>query len=237
MSRGRNAAVSLVAALLAGLLVYGVYVVLIRQVELQKTVQVVVPKDFIAPGTLIGREMLELRTLAEGGVREGMLTDMEAAVGQETLVPLGAQEPILDWKIDRFHLLPGKNEATFPIPKEYVLSIPGGIRAGDLISVYASGKLGTVKLLPDNITVASVRTSANMEVEDPKNPNLMAKVQTDKEKMYASRREASGAVEQLNLNLTEEEWRLIDEACRSKQNKLVIAFRSASILGMDEGGN
>ncbi len=52
--------------------------------------------------------------------------------------------------------------------------------------------------------------------------------------MYASRRDANGGVEQLNLNLTEDEWRIIDEACSSKMNKLVIAFRAASIL--EEGG-
>lgn len=234
MSRRRSLGYSAIAALLSLLLVYGVYTVLIRQVELQKTVQVIVPRDFIPAGTLIRREMLDFRTLAESGVRTGMLTAMDQAVGRSSLIPLGTNEPILDWKIDRFHLLPGPGQATFSIPKEYVLSVPGGIRAGDRISVYASGILGTVRLIPEDVIVASVKSSANTEVDDPEQSNLLGKLNNDKEKMYASRRDANGSVDQLNLNLTEEQWRLIDEACSSRQNKLVVAFRAASIL--EEGG-
>lgn len=234
MSRRRNLAYSIAAALLSLLLVYGVYMVLIRQVELQKTVQVVVPKDFIPAGTIITKDMVDFRTLAEGGMRSGMMTSMDEVIGRSTLIPLGTSEPILAWKVDRFSLLPGPGQATFPVPKDYILSVPGGVRAGDRIAVYASGKMGTTRLLPDDVVVASVKSSSNTEVDDPKDSNLMAKVRDDKEKMYASRRDANGSVEQLNLNLTEEEWRIIDEACSSKMNKLVIAFRAASIL--EEGG-
>jgi hypothetical protein len=234
LSRRRNLAYSIAAALLSLLLVYGVYVVLIRQVELQKTVQVVVPRDFIPAGTLIKREMLELRTLAEGGIRAGMLTSMDGAVGLTALIPLGTNEPVMEWKIDRFNLLPLSGQATFPVPKEYILSVSGGIRAGDRVAIYASGRMGTVRLLPEDIVVASVKSSSNTEVDDPEQSNLLGKLRNDKEKMYASRRDANGSVEQLNLNLSEEAWRVIDEACSTKQNKLVIAIRSSFML--EEGG-
>ena len=52
MNRRRSLLISLVAAVMAGLLVYGVYVMQVNQVELQQTVQVVVPKDFIRAGRL-----------------------------------------------------------------------------------------------------------------------------------------------------------------------------------------
>lgn len=236
MTRRRNLGYSLAAALLALLLVYGVYLILIRQVELQQTVRIVAPKDFIPAGTRLEAEMLELVAVVKSGVRYGTLETMEAAVGKWTLVPLGTHEPILDWKIDRFSLLPVPGQATFPIPKEYVLSIPGGIRAGDQVAVYASGKSGTVRLLEEAVTVASVKSSANTEVDDPKTPSIIAKVNGDKEKLYLSRRDANGRAEQLNLNLSEDQWRLIDEACGAKQNKLVIAFLSAS-KPEEKGGN
>ncbi|RAU95080.1 SAF domain-containing protein [Paenibacillus sp. YN15] len=236
MTRRRNLGYSLAAALLALLLVYGVYLILIRQVELQQTVRIVAPKDFIPAGTRLEAEMLELVAVVKSGVRSGTLETMEAAVGKWTLVPLGTHEPVLDWKIDRFSLLPAPGQATFPIPKEYVLSIPGGIRAGDQVAIYASGKSGTVRLLEEAVTVASVKSSANTEVDDPKAPSIIAKVNGDKEKLYLSRRDANGRAEQLNLNLSEDQWRLIDEACGAKQNKLVIAFLSAS-KPEEEGGN
>lgn len=235
MNRARNLWISLAAALVSVLLVYGVYAVLIRQVDMQRTVRVVVPKAFIPAGTAVTREMLDYRVLTEGGLREGMLREAGEAVGMVTLVPLGSGEPVLGWKLDRFHLQPGPGQATFSIPKEYVLSVPGGIRAGDRIAVYASGKAGTVRLLPEDVTVASVKSSANLEVDDPKDPHLMAMARNDKEKMVASRRDANGTVEQMNLNLTEEEWRMIDEACRSKQNKLVIAVRGSPAADQQEG--
>lgn len=235
MTRARNLWISLAAALLSALLVYGVYAVLIRQVELQRTVRVVVPKDFIPSGTTLARDMLDYRTMTEGSVTDGMLTVLEEAIGMEALVPLGTGEPLLGWKLDRFHLLPGPGQATFPIPKEYVLSVPGGIRAGDRVAVYASGKTGTARLLPQAVTVASVKSSANVEVDDPKESHLLAKAHNDKEKMYVSRRDANGTVEQMNLNLSEEDWRVIDEACRGKQNKLVIAFLASSVTEQTEG--
>lgn len=236
MTRRRNLGYSLAAALLAVLLVYGVYMILIRQVELQETVRIVAPKGFIPAGTRLEAGMLEMVTVVKSGVRPGMLGTVESAVGKWALVPLGTREPILDWKIDRFSLLPAPGQATFPVPKEYVLSIPGGIRAGDQVAVYATGKSGTIRLLEEAVTVASVKSSANTEVDDPKEPSIIAKVNNDKERLYTSRRDANGKAEQLNLNLTENQWRVIDEACGSKQNKLVIAFLSAS-KPEEEGGD
>lgn len=228
MSRARNLGISLAAALLAALLVYGVYAVLIRQVKLQDTVQVVVPKAFVPTGTVLTADMLKYRTITREGTGPEMLMQLEPAVGMIVMVPMGKEEPVLQWKLSKDRLLPGPGQAVFSVPKEYVLSVPGSVRAGDSVYLYASGKLGTVRLLPGDVTVASVKSSANMEVDDPKESHLLAMAQNDKESLYASRRDSNGTVEQLNLILTEEEWRLIDEACRSKQNKLVVAFRTSS---------
>jgi hypothetical protein len=222
------------AALLAGLLVYGVYLLQLRQVELQQTVNIVVPKAFIKSGTLITAEMIEMRPVLKGAYNGQMLTQASEAIGQETLVPLGRHEPLLSWKIDKFHLLPGYGQATFQIPKDYILSIPGGIRAGDRIIVYLSGKGGAARLIPNEIVVASVKSAANVEVDDVKEPNLISMIDGDRERMYASRRDANGVIDQISLNMTEEEWLTIDRACHDKQGQLVIAFRTISIIDEQE---
>ncbi|WJH37080.1 SAF domain-containing protein [Paenibacillus sp. CC-CFT747] len=229
MNRKRNLVISTGALLLAGLLVYGVYLLQIRQVELQQTVGVVVPKEFIKAGTLLTEDMLEVMPMVKGAYREQMAVRVEDLVGQENLVPLGGKEPVLLWKLDRFHLMPREGQATFQIPKDYILSLSGGIRAGDQVRLYLSGKEGAIRLFPHDITVASVKSAANVEVDDSKQSAMTSRFSGDAEKMYASRREANGAIDQINLNLTEEEWIRIDEACRSKQSKLVIAFSSASL--------
>jgi Flp pilus assembly protein CpaB len=70
-------AVSLTAAVLSGLLVYGVYLLQLRQVRLQETVDVVVPRQFVAMGTTLSREQLTKRSLPRGAVTEDMMTSVE----------------------------------------------------------------------------------------------------------------------------------------------------------------
>jgi len=230
MNRRRSLWISLVAGVLAVMLVYGVYVLQVRQVELQSTVQVVVPKQFIRAGKVIGAEDVELRPVLKGSYDSAMMTSLREVIGQEAIVPLGTKEPILMWKINRFQLLPGENQATFQIPKEYILSVSGGIRAGDRVRVYVSGEEGTSrKLFEKELIVASVRTSGGTEVDNPKSPNIVSRTNGDTAGMYMSRLSDSGAIDQINLNLSEQEWLAIDELCRMKKHKLVIAFSSFSI--------
>lgn len=235
LNRRRSLLIGLVSAVLAAMLVYGVYVLQVNQVELQQTVQVAVPKDFIRAGVQIREEMVELRSIQKGSFTSGMLSHLDEIIGLETLIPLGKEEPILKWKVNRYHLLPNELQATFQIPKEYVLSVSNGIRAGDRVRLYVSGADGFSRRLFDEkeIKVASVKSSTNVEVDNPKNPNLLSKVEGDQEKMYASRLEANGVIDHINLNLTENEWLEIDRLCSSKKAKLVIAFSSSSIMKAD----
>lgn len=235
----RNAFISAAAALMSGLLVYGIYVLQLRGIERQDSVRVVVPKHFVAAGERLAAEDLTYRPLAGSAYKEGMLLDAGEAVGMEAVVPLGESEPVLKWKLDRYHLLPREAESTFQLPREYVLSVSNGIRAGDRVVVYVSGEsLPSSRLFPGEVTVASVKTGGNQEVDDMANPNLLSLADGDKEKMYASRRNANGMIEFVNLNLTEEQWLKIDSLCKNGQNKLVIAYSPLSMrtAGEQEGG-
>ncbi|MBW5449406.1 flagellar biosynthesis protein FlgA [Cohnella sp. CFH 77786] len=230
MNRKRQLAISLSAAVLSGMLVYGVYELQLRQVKLQETLEVVVPRQFVPMGATLSIEQLETRALPRSAVTEDMITDPLEAVGMETFAPLGAGEPLLRWKLDRFRLLPGIGEATFQIPREYVKSISSGIRAGDLAVVYLSDESSASRRLFEKpIVVAGVKTAANLEIDNPKNPNLLSMASGNKESMYASRRDANGTIDAINLNLTERQWLEIDSACKSGKAKLVVAFDSASL--------
>ncbi|MEB3102157.1 SAF domain-containing protein [Ferviditalea candida] len=230
MNRRRNFMISLLSALAALLLVFGVYKLQLQQVELQKTVNVVVPKDFIHAGTMITSDLVEYRPVLTGAYRDEMVKEIGQVVGMETLLPLGAGEPVLRWKVDRFNLLPRGDQSTFQIPKSYILSVSNGIRAGDKVRLYISdGDGGSRRLFDELVTVASVKSAANVEVDDVRQSNLLSKANNDREKMYASRRDANGAIDSINLNLTEEQWLAIDSLCKSRESKLVIAFASFSI--------
>lgn len=235
MSRKRNLWISGIAGLLSCLLVYGVYLLQVRQVELQRTINIAVPKTFIDAGTILTSDLIEYRPIFTDSFRKGMITDFTPFEHNEAVVPLGTDEPILSWKLDKFHLQPEKGQATFQIPKDYILSISNGIRAGDLVDLYISGAgRKPERLFPQRLTVASVKSAANLEVDDSEHSNLLSKANGDLERMYASRRNANGTIDQINLNLMEEEWLEIDRLCNSGGYKLVIAFASMSSGAKDQ---
>jgi hypothetical protein len=235
MNRRRQAAISLSAAVISGLLVYGVYLLQLRQIQLQETAEVIVPKQFIATGTILNPDQLKVISLPLGALSPEMMTDMSEAVGMETSAPLGRDEPLLRWKVSKYRLLPRAGESTFQIPREYVKSVSNGIRAGDEVTVYLSDA-ATVsrKLYSDPIRVAGVKTAANLEIDNPKNPNLLSMANDDKEGMYASRRDANGTIDSINLNLTEAQWLTLDTECKGGTAKLVIAFQASSIKEGDQ---
>jgi len=266
VNKKRNLAVSMAAAALSGALVYGVYQLQLRQIDMQETVHVAVPLRFIAAGEQLTADNVGLRTIAKASYRPEMLVSREDVIGLETAVPLGKDEPILEWKIDRYRLLPGRNESTFQIPKSYVLSVSNGIRAGDRVVLYVSGAAAgpgvkddsagngaddgtggtdgagvgaggdgrtgglSGRLFREPVTVASVKSAANTEIDDADQSNLLSMASGDRERMYASRRDANGVIDAVNLNLTEAQWLRIDELCRDGGAKLVIAYSSIPLL-------
>jgi hypothetical protein len=47
----------------------------------------------------------------------------------------------------------------------------------------------------------------------------------DKEGIYASRRDANGTIDSINLNFTKAQWLILDTECKGGTAKLVIAFK------------
>ncbi|XID95914.1 SAF domain-containing protein [Paenibacillaceae bacterium WGS1546] len=230
MNRRRQAAISLTAAVLSGALVYGVYVLQLRQIEMQEMEDVVVPRQFIETGTKLEESHLTTMAMPKSAVSPEMVTSLSEAVGMETTMPLGSNEPLLRWKVDQYRLLPGPGQSTFQIPREYVKSISNGIRAGDEVLVYLSDEATeSRRLFPEPVRVAGVKTAANLEIDNPKNPNLMSMASGNKEGMYASRRDANGTIDAINLNLTDTQWLALDTACKGGSAKLIVAFQASSI--------
>ncbi|WP_028609439.1 SAF domain-containing protein [Paenibacillus harenae] len=230
MNRRRNAIISLTAAVLSGCLVYGMHKLQRMQIEQQETVAVLVPKRFIGAGERLQEKDLEYKMMPQAAFNPEMLVDSGQVEGKETVIPLGQGEPILDWKVDRYYLQPRRSESTFQIPKDYIRSISNGIRAGDRVLLYASGEASPSKrLFEEAVVVSSVKTSGNLEIDNVENPNLLSLAEGNKEQMYASRRDANGMIEYLNLNLSEEQWLHIDGLCKSGEIKLVVAYSPESL--------
>jgi len=218
--RIRRLIVSLISMVAAAALVYAVYIMLLRQVELQETVHVVVPKQFISAGTMLTEQLLEHRKLAVAGLAEQMFTSLSDVVGQQTLVPLGAGEPVLAWKLTPLMLLPEAQEASFEIPREYIRSISSGIRPGDRVRIYVSSEFGR-RLLAEDVVVASVKLSDSGR--DGSDAASSSQEADNRRRLLAFR--DGKQVERINLNLTEEQWLAIDRACQGAEGgRLIIAL-------------
>ena len=230
MNRRRNIGISLLAALMSGGVVYGLYQLQEVRLEQVERVAVVVPKQFVEAGKRLEQEDLTYRLLPREGLEEEMVLDTKLAVGLETVVPLGTNEPLLSWKLEKYRLLPTSEQLTFQIPREYIRSISNGIRAGDQVALYGSGEgESSTRLIDSFVTVASVKSSGNVEIDNVRDPNLLSLAEGDQARMYASRREANGMIDYINLNLTEDEWLQIDGYCKDGSRKLVIAFSPQSL--------
>lgn len=231
MSRKKSFVIAFFSAVLAGLFVYGIYLMQLKHIHWQETVRVVVPKQFIDSGTMITPELVEYKPIFNSILEDDMILDMDQVIGMEALIPLGEGEPILNWKLNHFHLLPKGNQSTFQIPKSYILSISNQIRAGDQVYVYLSSADGSSRrLFSEPVVVASVKMASNQEVEDGQNSSLLSRANGDLERLYVSRRNANGPIDFINLNLTEEQWLELDRLCKIEGNQLVIAYNSMKLL-------
>lgn len=230
--RARNVLIGVLSGTVALLIVWGIYMLQLKQLEERQRVLVPVPAAFVPAGTLLEEGMLEWMPLDPESLHKDTVLTVEMITGMENVVPLGRHEPILAWKLDRHRLMPARGQATFRIPRDYVLSIAGSIRAGDAVGLYASETGASRRLFAHDVKVSSVRTASGEEVGISQ-ASLGAVATNDRERLYASRRQADGVIDAIDLNLSEEEWLLIDRLCKEGEAKLVIALSPELLV---EGG-
>ena len=227
MLRSRKLFVTLLSATISAALVYGLYLLQFERIQAEEQIEVVIPGQFIEAGQMIKEEQLQMLSIPISLATAEMVFNKADVIGQEAIVPLGSEEPVLQWKLNRYALHPNEHEATFQIPKDYIKSVSNGIRAGDAVWIYSSGaEAAPTKIFEQDIIVASVKTGSNLEVAAPDEEGKNALVRGNAEQMYASRRIANGMIEYINVNLTEEQWLYIDNLCRTGDVKLVIAYHS-----------
>lgn len=222
LNRRSSLLLSLLSACAAAVLVYGLYVWQLQQLELQQQVTVIAPARFLDAGEVLTADALTTVTMMASHVQEDMVTNTEEIIGLTALIPLGAGEPVRSWKLGEIRLLPTNKESVFQIPDDYVLSVSNDIRAGDKVGIYLSGTEHSRKLFERDVVVASVKTAANREVmeEMPADQRLGG----NEERLHGRRQQASGTIAHVNLLLQEQEWEEIDRACSGQAGKLVIAL-------------
>lgn len=211
--------------IVSALLIYGMYTMQVQYIRAEQMVPILVANKWLPSGHIVLSTDVRITQYPKSLVTEDMYVLEHDLINKELIIPLGKGEPFSKWKLNSFHLLPKKNEATFQIPSFYIKSIANDVRAGDYIYIYSSNNEGKSELLfSQPVKVASVKSSTNNEIESVLGYEVDALLQSNETALYQHRRKASGIVEHINLNLLSEQWLMIDERCKDGQAQLIIAY-------------
>ena len=225
MRRGVTLGIILFSASVSAILVYALYHLQASYLNHQQMMLVAAPTKFIPSGYVLQHGDVKLVRIPQAAYSKQMLRSEQSLVGKAAAVALGKGEAILQWKVVQNPLIPKLGEATFQIPKNYLVSISNEIRSGDQVYVYVSSPKGSSELLfPQPVVVAAVKTANNQEVVDAIEPGLPSQLQSNKQAIQRSRRNANGSIDFVNLNLTESQWLLIDNYCKSGSAKIALAY-------------
>ena len=225
MKRKQRWLLIFISFILSSVIIYGLYLFQAHYIRAEQTVTVYVANKWLQTGHIVTPSDIKTVMFPRSIVTDEMIVEMNQLLNKELIMPLGQDEPFLVWKLNDFHLLPKHDEATFQIPVQYIKSVANDLRAGDYVSLYLSQEDGvSLKLFEKPIKVASVKTSTNVEVESITGNDVSLLLQSNEAALYQQRRKATGMIEYINLNLTEQQWLAIDEACKTGQAELIIAY-------------
>lgn len=176
--------------------------------------EIVVAKTFIPANTVLAKEHLVIKKYPKIAITDEMRRTEAELVGLETNVPIGKDNVIYIWQTSKQSLNPKDNEIIVKIPKDYLLSVPGSLRRGDMVTITANDPDSKESFVVfDNIRVAYVKQGANAEVVSVQQPNAQGVVSptSNKEAYEQYRFNASGVVADIELLLTLEQWKVLDE--------------------------
>lgn len=171
-------------------------------------------------------------------IPEGAVSDISKVLGYEAAIPIKKGMLVVSDFFDNPAIVPDENQMITPIPNQWIFSLPGSLRRKDKVFIYGfpvadfhqstseasllkgdskenqdlksrDNQLNYEPLLKD-ITVAFAKDSANQEV----------KPSDDK----FQRIDATGNISQLELILTEEQFKLL-EAKALNGYKFVFTYR------------
>lgn len=225
MRRKQRLFLMLLSVVVSILLFYGMYKLQVQYIRSEQMVPILVANKWLPSGHIVSLEDLSIAQYPKSLVSEDISLLEQDLLHKELIIPIGRDEPFSKWKLNTFHILPKKDEATFQVPSAYIKSIASDIRAGDYIYIYSSNFEGESELLFSKpIKVASVKSSTNNEIESVLGNEVDALIQSNEVALYQHRRKANGTVEHINLNLLSEQWLVIDELCKAGQAQIIIAY-------------
>ncbi|MDA8213564.1 MAG: SAF domain-containing protein [Clostridia bacterium] len=173
--------------------------------DLINTKEVVVATTTLEKNAVIGKADVKLARIPIDQVPENAITDPNKTIGKETAFIIRKGQQIVTDTIDFEGIVPNSDQVIVPIPKEWLVTVPGSLRRKDKVNIYEvpnkelahkitadfTGLAGNNKPTISNVTVAYAKDPSNQEVK----PAEQSKLRID----------ATGTISDLELVLTDEQ--------------------------------
>jgi hypothetical protein len=201
--------------------------------DLINTKEVLVAANTLEKNTVVGKKDIKLAKVAIEQLAENAITDPNLTIGKETAFIIRKGQQIIIDAIDIDGVVPNADQIIVPIPKEWLISIPGSLRRKDKVNIYEmpiinlTGGLnkalgeeeassvnnyltGNGRPIVENIAVAYAKDPSNQEVK----PAEQSKLRID----------ATGIISDLELVLTDQQLNLLKNKALQGY-KFILAYK------------
>ncbi|MFZ3171533.1 MAG: SAF domain-containing protein [Carboxydocellales bacterium] len=201
--------------------------------DLINTKEVLVAANTLEKNTVVGKKDIKLAKVAIEQLAENAITDPKLTIGKETAFIIRKGQQIIIDALDIDGVVPNADQIIVPIPKEWLISIPGSLRRKDKVNIYEmptinlTGGLnkalgeeeassvnnyltGNGRPIVENIAVAYAKDPSNQEVK----PAEQSKLRID----------ATGIISDLELVLTDQQLNLLKNKALQGY-KFILAYK------------
>lgn len=202
--------------------------------DLINTKEVLVAANTLEKNTVVGKNDIKLAKVPIEQLSEHAITDPNLTIGKETAFIIRKGQQIIIDALDIEGVVPNADQIIVPIPKEWLISVPGSLRRKDKVNIYemptidltgglnnkASGGVeaasvnnfvtGNGRPIVDNIAVAYAKDPSNQEVK----PTEQSKLRID----------ATGTISDLELVLTDQQLNLLKNKALQGY-KFILAYK------------
>lgn len=133
MKRYLNTIVSigLILGAISGIILWEAYLD-----DVINTKEVVVATRTLEKNAVIGKDDIKLAKIPIEQVPENAITDPGKTLGKETAFVIRKGQQIVTDTIDFEGIVPNSDQVIVPIPKEWLISVPGSLRRKDRVNIY-----------------------------------------------------------------------------------------------------
>lgn len=202
--------------------------------DLINTKEVLVAASTLEKNTVVGKNDIKLAKVPIEQLSEHAITDPNLTIGKETAFIIRKGQQIIMDALDIEGVVPNADQSIVPIPKEWLISVPGSLRRKDKVNIYEMPTIdltgGLINKAPGGVEAASVNNFVtgngrpivdNIAVAYAKDPSNQEVKPAEQSKL---RIDATGTISDLELVLTDQQLNLLKNKVLQGY-KFILAYK------------